>query len=173
MSGTLRSAMRPLSLSCHVIRPIKPLPCSAEELQGREVLPAGLKWHTGALRGNSSRCCSITTTGWRDLWGFVATPLLYHWLPQWASLIKIHFGNNFVEIWKDSQASLTWRIRSPVSFIAKFLIEREASLKGTLPGSSHPDPQRSFPSFAGQHYSFVFGLNSRRCLRDFHFLITW
>lgn len=26
---------------------------------------------------------------------FVATPLLYHWLPQSASLLKIDFGNNF------------------------------------------------------------------------------
>lgn len=66
--------------------------------------------------------CSITTRRWRDLWGFVATPLLYHWLPQSASLMKIHFGNNFLEIWNDSRESSTWRIRSPFSF--KLLIER-------------------------------------------------
>lgn len=44
------------SVMWQVIGPIKPLPCSAEVLQGREVLPKSLKWHRrSAGWGNSSR----------------------------------------------------------------------------------------------------------------------
>lgn len=63
---------------------------------------------------------------------------------------------------------------SPFSLVAKFLIEHEASLQGPVPGSSVPHPNLAFPSLAGQHFffSFVFGLNSWRCHRDIHPLVT-
>lgn len=64
-----------------------------------------------------------------------------------------------------------WTIKTPLSFIAKFLAEREASVEGTVPGSGPPGPRRSRPS--GQHRSLLFGLNSRRCLRVSRFFITW
>lgn len=108
--------------------------------------------------------CSIATRGWRDLWGFAATPLSYQWSPELAHLVKIHFGHNCLEIWNGSQGSSLWTTWSPSSFIATFLTE---CVTGTVPGS-HPNHHHSCPS--GQHYAFLLALNCRRCHRVF--LIT-
>lgn len=177
MGGTFRSAMRPLSLLlCDPTHK-----ASAVFSWGTSGQGSASCWSKVSHRSSAGQqllvlgychdnSCSITTRGLRDLWGFVARHLLYHWLPQSASLIKIHFGNNFLETWNDSRESLTWGIRSPFSFIAKFLTEREASLKGTLPGSSYPIPHHSFPSFAGQQYSFLFWPKLQKVPQSFSFL---
>lgn len=164
----------------HVIRPVKP-PLWPRCFRAGRCFLAGLKWHTRALRGNSSRCWAIVMTTVAQSppeGGGIFEALLPH--PFYISgrlgrlaLFKIYFGNNFFvfkEIWNDSRESLTRTIRSLFSFIAKFSIECVRPVWGgnsAWQQSPNPPP---FISIFSLGSIILFGLKLQKVPQSFSFL---
>lgn len=172
MSGTLGSAMRPPSLlSCDPTHKASAVFSWGPSGQGSASCWSKVTHQSCAgqqlmvLGYRHDNSYSITTRGWGGSLRLCChTPLisLAASVGEPFFSLKIHFGNNFLEIWKDSQES--FQLHCKVHDWT-----REASLKGTMPGSSYLNPHHSFPSFAGQQYSFLFGLKLQKVPQSFFF----
>lgn len=129
--------------------------------RGREVLPAGLKWHTGASPSSGSQCRAfVMTTAAQSFEALLPRPF-YITCVLWKYTLEIVFKKSEMI----PRISSTWTIKTPFSFIAKWMYE--GSLRGTLPGSSRPktSPLISIFYWTVSIPTFL-AFNWRRCLRE-------